>query len=229
MGPASGKPTVPLKMLHKIRAVNMKTMTKAHSLISHTDGGKLSTRKLKQLGRNAEKETIERYEGEVVARNAMDHELPPTINVNVNINELGKLDSPVNIPQSPDEFWQSILPNGRHIQSVEPDGNCLFSSILDQLYHENGARRDFMHLQITNHINRNGDAFKHFLLLQDDHEDVSGLDRYTCKMEQNGTQGGSPRGVCSGIVLWHQHFYICTRVCQYWWVSCVQREWPKGR
>jgi hypothetical protein len=60
-GPASGKPTVPPKMLHKIRAANMKTMTKANSLVSHTDGGELSTHKLKELGRNAEKEATERY------------------------------------------------------------------------------------------------------------------------------------------------------------------------
>jgi hypothetical protein len=39
MGPASGKPTVPLKMLHKIRAVNMKTMTKVNPLTSHAGKG----------------------------------------------------------------------------------------------------------------------------------------------------------------------------------------------
>ncbi len=55
MSPASGKPTVPPKMLHKIRAANMKTMTKANTLISCTGRGELSTLKLKKLGRNAEK------------------------------------------------------------------------------------------------------------------------------------------------------------------------------
>jgi hypothetical protein len=57
MGPASGKPTVSPKMLHKIRAANMKTMTKANYLIS--------TRKLMELGRDAEKEEMECYKGEV--------------------------------------------------------------------------------------------------------------------------------------------------------------------
>ncbi len=79
---------------------------------------------------------MERYEGEVAAWNAMDHELPPAINLNININALGKPNSPVYVPQSPNEFWQSILPNGCHILSVEPDNNCLFGSILDQLYHD---------------------------------------------------------------------------------------------
>jgi hypothetical protein len=126
----------------------------------------------------------------------MDHELPPTIDINVDINALGK----PNIPQSPDEFWQSNLPNGCHILSVEPDGNCLFHSILDQLYHDNEARHDFTCHQITNHVSRNGNVFKNFLLLQDNHEDISGLNSYIHKMGQDGSWGGSPRGVCSGMV-----------------------------
>ncbi len=141
--PTSGKPKVPPKMLHKIRGANMKTMTKANSLISHTGRGISSTPKLKKLGENSEKEVMECYKGEVATQNAMDHELPPAINVNVDINALGKPDSLVNIPQSPDEFWQSIFPNGCHILSVEPDSNCLFHCILDQLYHDNRGRHFF--------------------------------------------------------------------------------------
>ncbi len=59
MVPASGKPTVAQKMLHKIRAVNLKTMTKANSLISRAGRGELSTCNLKQLGENAEKKAME--------------------------------------------------------------------------------------------------------------------------------------------------------------------------
>jgi hypothetical protein len=138
--PASRKPTVPPKMLHKFRAANVKTMTKANSLTGRAGGGEFSTRKLKELSRNAEKEAMEHYEGEFAAWNAMDHELPSIINVKVNINALGKPYSPVNVPQSPDEFWQSILPDGCHIIIVNPDGNCFFRSILDQLYHDKSGR-----------------------------------------------------------------------------------------
>jgi hypothetical protein len=84
---------------------------------------------------------------------------------------------------------------------INPDGNCFFHSISDQLYHDNGARHDFRHHQITNHISRNGNAFKNFLLLQDNHEDISGLDSYIRKMGQDGAWGGSPRGVRGGMVL----------------------------
>ena len=177
-------------MLHKIRAANMKTMTNANSLISWAGGGELSTRKLKELGRNAVKEAMECYEGEVTTWNDMDHELPPTIDVKVDItNALGMPDSPVNVPQSPDEFWQSILPHGWHILCVELDGNCILCSILYQLYHDNGARHDFMPHQITYHIIRNGDAFKNVLLLQDYHENISGLDSYIHKIGQDGAWG----------------------------------------
>ncbi len=51
---------------------------------------------------------MECYKGEVAAQNVIGHELPPAINVNVDINALGKPNSPANIPQSPDEFWQSF-------------------------------------------------------------------------------------------------------------------------
>jgi hypothetical protein len=82
VGPASGKPAVPPKMLHKIRAANMETMTNANFLTSHAGGGELSTHKLKELGQNAEKKAMECFKGEVAGWNAMDHELPPTVNLN---------------------------------------------------------------------------------------------------------------------------------------------------
>jgi hypothetical protein len=75
---------------------------------------------------------------------------------------------------------------------IAPDGNCFFRCILDQLNHDEGARHEFTRHQITNPISRNGDAFKDFLLLQDDHEDVSDLDRYLQKMGKNGARGGHP-------------------------------------
>jgi hypothetical protein len=88
MGPTFGKPTLPPKMHHKIRAANMKTMTKANSLIGCTGGRELSTRKLKEDGRIAEHKAMECYKSKVGAWNAMDYEPPPNINSNININAL---------------------------------------------------------------------------------------------------------------------------------------------
>jgi len=46
--------------------------------------------------------------------------------------------------------------------------------------------------QITYHIIRNGDAFKNVLLLQDYHENISGLDSYIHKIGQDGASGCHP-------------------------------------
>jgi hypothetical protein len=89
-------------------------------------------------------------------------------------------------------FCKSILPNISQLLEVSPDGNCLFRCISDQLNYDEGARHEFTHHQITNHISRNGDAFKNFLLLQDHHENISNLDSYNPKMKQDGAWGGHP-------------------------------------
>ena len=75
---------------------------------------------------------------------------------------------------------------------MDPDGNCLFRSLLDQLNHNNGQAHDFTCHQITSHIHRHSDKFKDFLLLQDNHEDISDLNSYIYKMGQNGKWGGNP-------------------------------------
>ncbi len=171
----------------------MKTMTKATSLIGCAGGRELSTCKLKELGRNAEKEAMECYEEEVATQNAINHELPPNVNVNVGINALdSEPKSPVDVPQDPNEFWQSIFPDECHILSMEPDGNCFFCSILDQLYHDNRARHNFTCHQITNHISRNGDAFKKILLLQDNHETFPALTVTSIKWGRTVHGGGLP-------------------------------------
>jgi hypothetical protein len=102
------------------------------------------------------------------------------------------LQSPFRVPQSPKEFLLSLLPNEYRVISMEPDGNCLFCSISDQLNHDNGSAHGFTCHQITNHFCRHGNKFKDFLLLQDDHEDISDLDSYIHKMGQNGVWGGNP-------------------------------------
>jgi hypothetical protein len=75
---------------------------------------------------------------------------------------------------------------------MKPDGNCLFRSISDQLNHDNGYAHDFTRHPMTNHISRHSDKFKDFLLLQDNHEDISDLESYIHNMGQNGVWGGQP-------------------------------------
>jgi hypothetical protein len=188
-GTATSKNAIPQKMLLKIRGVNMTTMVQINDLTACADGNKLSTLRLKELGSNAEHEARELYKAEENDKNAMDQSYCP-----IHIDEMNSnFQSPVRVPQSPEEFLLSLLPNEFHIMSMEPDGNCLFRSVSDQLNHDNGSANGFTYHQITNHIRRHGNKFKDFLLLQDDHEDISDLDSYIHKMGQNGVWGGNPK------------------------------------
>ncbi len=156
----------------------MTTMVQINDSIARPGGKKLSTLRLKELGSSAECKARELYEAE---ENAMDQIYCP-----VHIDEMNSdFQSPVRVPQSLEEFLLSLLPNEFCIMSMEPAGNCLFRGISDQLNHYNGSAHGFTRHQITNHICRHGNKFKDFLLLQDDHEDISDLDSYIHKMGQN--------------------------------------------
>ncbi len=64
-GTGSGKSTIPLKMLRKVQVVNMTFMTWANSLIAHAGETKLSSKRLKELGSNAELKAKELHNVEV--------------------------------------------------------------------------------------------------------------------------------------------------------------------
>ncbi len=164
-GTGSGKHTIPPKMLTKVQVANMKTMNKANSSIGCAGGKLYTTHKLKEMGNNAELKAKEIYEAGVSRLNDMEHEPPPP-------NNSGHVEPMSTNPKTsvPDQnqteqFWQTILPKECEILNMELDGNCLFCSISDQLNHDNGARHEFTWHHIINHINRNGEDFKHFLLL----------------------------------------------------------------
>ncbi len=72
-GTGSGKSTIPPKMLRKVRAVNMTSMTQANSLIACVDRTKLSAKRLKELGSNAKLEAKELHDVKVAEQNKMDH------------------------------------------------------------------------------------------------------------------------------------------------------------
>ncbi len=187
-GTATCKNAIPQKMLLKIRGVNMTTMVQINDLIARAGGKKLSKLRLNELGRNAERKARVIYKAEEDDKNTMDQTYCP-----IHIYEMNSdFQSPVRVPQSPEEFLLSLLPDEFRIMIMEPDGNCLSHSISDQLNQDNGSAHGFMRHQITNHVRRHGNEFKDFLLLQDDHEDVSDLDSYIHKMGQNGIWGGNP-------------------------------------
>ena len=88
-------------------------------------------------------------------------------------------------------FRNSLLNQGNIINEMDSDGNCLFRSISDQLYHDNGSRHDIVRHDVCEHLSTNKEEFKHFLLLEDDDEDVLDIDEYIEKMRQDGEWGGN--------------------------------------
>jgi hypothetical protein len=189
----AGQNMIRKKMRTKVCKANMTTMTQINTLIARAGGKELSTWRLKELRSIAEHAAMELYDAEAAEQNAMEQEPPSKINAPVISDVMIAGQEPtITDLQHSDDFWQSHLPNGYHILSMEMDGNCFFSCISDQLNHDNGAGHDFTCHQLTNLIRRHGDAFKNFLLLGDDHEDITDLDNYIHNMGQNGTWGGHP-------------------------------------
>jgi hypothetical protein len=160
----------------------MGTMDWINDSFARAGSKALMVMKLKELGSKAEREAWRLYDA------GEDGGIP-----------LDQTDATTPDGQPPakgrpsfEEFWRSLLPDRSHINSIDPDGNCLFCSLSDQLNHDNGLTHGFTRNQITNQIHRHSDNFKDFLLLQDDHEDISDLDSYIHKMGQNGEWGGNP-------------------------------------
>jgi hypothetical protein len=143
-------------------------MTQINTLIACTGGKELSTRRLKELRSIAKHAAMELYNAKVAEQNAMEQEPPANIDAPIISDVMIAGQEPtVTDLQHSNNFWQSHLPDRCHILSMEPNGNCFFHCISDQLDNDNGAGHDFMRHQLTNHIRRHGDEFKNFLLLGD--------------------------------------------------------------
>ncbi len=126
--PPSDQGAIPQRMLTKIRKVNMGTMVKINDLFAQAGGKPLRVMKLKELGSKAEREARRLY------NNLGDGGIPPSL-MNTMIPHC---QPPSKGRLGIEEFWRSLLPNGSHINSMDPDGNCLFRSLSGQLNHDNG-------------------------------------------------------------------------------------------
>ncbi len=126
-GTTTGQNMIPKKMLTKVREANMTTMTQINTLIAHAGGKELSTQRLKELGNIAKHAAMKLYDAKVAEQNAMKPEPPANIDAPVTSDVMidGQKSS-VTDSQRANDFWQSHLPNGCHILSMEPDGNCFF-------------------------------------------------------------------------------------------------------
>jgi hypothetical protein len=134
----SGTPAIPTNMINKVRTANLEMMKKINQKASWNGGKKLSTKKLKELGAQAEKAAKVQYVANCDSNNAMEQERLPL--------KKDMLVQPVNNP------WTPILPHGFDILPMEQDGNCLYRSVSDQLFHDKGAGHVIVCHQINNHI-----------------------------------------------------------------------------
>lgn len=89
-------------------------------------------------------------------------------------------------------FRSSLLNQGYAIKEMIADGNCLFRSLADQLsYHhhdfgDGSTNNNSMHVvvrqDVCNYLSQHKEEFQHFLLMEDDDEDVFNVDQYIEKM-----------------------------------------------
>jgi hypothetical protein len=117
-------------------------MVKINDSFAQAGGKALTVMKLKELGSKVEREAWRLYN--VLEDGSIPLDLTDTM--------IPDGQPPAKGCPGFEEFWWSLLPNGSHINSMDPEGNCLFCSLSNQLNHDNGQAHDFTHHQITNHI-----------------------------------------------------------------------------
>jgi hypothetical protein len=69
---------------------------------------------------------------------------------------------------------------------MELDGNCFYRSVSDKLFRDKGAGPVIVRHQINNHIRKNGEEFKNFLLLNDSNLELTDLGNFINQMGQDG-------------------------------------------
>jgi hypothetical protein len=162
-------------MIGKIREANLATMTLINKEVSRHGGKELSLRKMKELGAQAEKEATASFAAETKQCHTREHEVLP-------------------LPPAPTVTaqWVPKLEPGFRVAQMELDGNCFYQSVSDQLFRDQGNGHVIVRHQINNHIRRNGEEFKHFLLFNDSNLEPTDLGKYIKQMGQDGAWAGHP-------------------------------------
>jgi hypothetical protein len=73
---ASGKPAIPAKMIGKVREANLATMKSINKRLSRHGGKEMTTKKIKELGAQAEKEAVSMFDAETKKRDMMEQGIP---------------------------------------------------------------------------------------------------------------------------------------------------------
>lgn len=87
--------------------------------------------------------------------------------------------------------------DGLEIVEMNPDGNCLFRSLSDQLFGDNGDAHFDMRSSVCDFMEKNKSDFQVFLVFEDeddedqDEEDAKDFEHYIESMRQQGEWGGN--------------------------------------
>ncbi len=177
----SGKPAIPTKMINKVREANLATMKRINKEALFHGGKVLTTKKMKKLGAQAEKEAKAIFVTEMDQNGKVEQEKLPLANK-----------QPHPPAPNPPELWAPRLAPGFSVMQKELDGNCFYCSVSDQLFCDKGAEHVIVHHQINNHVQRNGEEFKNFLWLNDSNLELTDLGNYIKQMGQDGAWAGHP-------------------------------------
>jgi OTU-like cysteine protease len=87
-----------------------------------------------------------------------------------------------------------LVDGTRSVIEMASDGNCLFRSLSDQLYHDFGNHHVEVRDDVVDYMEEHKDDFVVFLVLDDkdsNNEDAADFESYCDDMRQDGTWGGN--------------------------------------
>jgi hypothetical protein len=171
----SGTPAIPTKTIGKVREANLATMKSINKEALHHGGKELTTKKMKELGAQAEKEAKAIFVAKMDQNSKMEQKELPLAN-----------EQPHPPAPNPPELWAPRLAPGFIVMQIELDKNCFYHSVSDQLFRDKGAGHVIVCHQINNHIQRNGEEFKNFLLINYSYLELTDLRNYIDQMGQDG-------------------------------------------
>mmetsp|Transcript_9218 Transcript_9218/g.14203 ORF Transcript_9218/g.14203 Transcript_9218/m.14203 type:complete len:335 (+) Transcript_9218:118-1122(+) len=112
------------------------------------------------------------------------------------------------------QFRNKLLNQGHLIHEMNSDGNCLFRSLSDQLYNDDGDDHGAVRSTICDYLERNKDEFQSFLLMNEDDEDIMNIDDYVDHMREHTTWGSDIEIVAAsrtykrGIKVFSTHYGV---------------------
>eukprot|EP00986_Skeletonema_menzelii_P012276 scaffold6708_cov153-Skeletonema_menzelii.AAC.2 len=118
------------------------------------------------------------------------------------------------------QFRNQLLNQGHLIHEMNSDGNCLFRSLSDQLYNDDGDEHGAVRSEICDYLERNKDEFQSFLLMNEDDEDIMNIDDYVEHMREHTTWGSDIEIVAAsrkykrGIKVFSTHYGVLRFVNQ---------------